>query len=176
LTSTPPIPRFNWQDFGLDGNQIRGVAQSGSASALGAEGRRFESCLPDQFYGFLIRGLKTTANTEFEKAIWKLQEALAQPKNEFVRDSVIRRFTICIDLAWKTSRKVMGTATSAPKDVIREMAQNGYITDVDTWLKSIDMRNMSSHTYKEKLAELVYAFAKDFAPELVNLVKKVETK
>ena len=26
----------------------RGVAQPGSASALGAEGRRFESCLPDQ--------------------------------------------------------------------------------------------------------------------------------
>ena len=26
---------------------IRGVAQSGSASALGAEGRRFESCRPD---------------------------------------------------------------------------------------------------------------------------------
>ena len=25
----------------------RGVAQSGSASALGAEGRRFESCHPD---------------------------------------------------------------------------------------------------------------------------------
>ena len=27
----------------------RGMAQSGSASALGAEGRRFESCCPDQF-------------------------------------------------------------------------------------------------------------------------------
>src|SRR3954463_4129220 len=27
----------------------RGVAQPGSASALGAEGRRFESCLPDHF-------------------------------------------------------------------------------------------------------------------------------
>jgi hypothetical protein len=26
----------------------RGMAQSGSASALGAEGRRFESCCPDQ--------------------------------------------------------------------------------------------------------------------------------
>lgn len=26
---------------------FRGVAQSGSASALGAEGRRFESCHPD---------------------------------------------------------------------------------------------------------------------------------
>ena len=29
----------------------RGVAQPGSASALGAEGRRFESSHPDQFYG-----------------------------------------------------------------------------------------------------------------------------
>jgi len=29
------------------GNQ--GVAQSGSAPALGAGGRRFESCCPDQF-------------------------------------------------------------------------------------------------------------------------------
>ena len=28
----------------------RGVAQSGSASALGAEGREFESHRPDQFY------------------------------------------------------------------------------------------------------------------------------
>jgi hypothetical protein len=29
------------------GGNRRGVAQPGSASALGAEGRRFESCLPD---------------------------------------------------------------------------------------------------------------------------------
>ncbi len=30
-------------------DQGRGVAQPGSASALGAEGRRFESCLPDHY-------------------------------------------------------------------------------------------------------------------------------
>ena len=28
----------------------RGIAQSGSASALGAEGRRFKSCCPDHFF------------------------------------------------------------------------------------------------------------------------------
>ena len=28
----------------------RGVAQPGSASGLGPEGRRFKSCRPDQFY------------------------------------------------------------------------------------------------------------------------------
>ena len=36
---------FGWRSQG------RGVAQPGSASALGAEGRRFESCLPDHSYG-----------------------------------------------------------------------------------------------------------------------------
>ena len=30
-------------------SSARGVAQSGSASGLGPEGRRFESCLPDHF-------------------------------------------------------------------------------------------------------------------------------
>jgi hypothetical protein len=29
----------------------RGVAQPGSASVLGTEGRRFESCLPDHYIG-----------------------------------------------------------------------------------------------------------------------------
>ncbi len=34
---------------------IRDVAQSGSASALGAEGRRFKSCHPDHFYGAIAQ-------------------------------------------------------------------------------------------------------------------------
>ena len=34
---------------GVSKAACRGVAQSGSASGLGPEGRRFESCLPDHF-------------------------------------------------------------------------------------------------------------------------------
>ena len=37
---------------------IRGVAQPGSASALGAEGRRFESVRPDHNYIFIINKLE----------------------------------------------------------------------------------------------------------------------
>ena len=76
-------------------------------------------------------------------------------KNEFIRDSVIQRFEFSIEPAWKTAKKTKGVTTSAPKDVIREMAQSGYIEDVAIWLKAIDMRNLSSHTYKENLAEQV---------------------
>ena len=35
--------------------EVRGVAQLGSASGLGPEGRRFESCHPDQPYGSLAQ-------------------------------------------------------------------------------------------------------------------------
>ena len=113
---------------------------------------------------------------ELQKAIIRLQDALNQPKNEYLRDSVIQRFEFCVELSWKVSKKIMGTATPAPKDVIREMAQAGYISNLALWLESIDMRNLSSHTYKEDIAEKVYAFAKSFLPELTQLMSRLEAK
>lgn len=106
----------------------------------------------------------------------RLHEALLQPKNEFIRDSVIQRFEFCIELSWKTAKKMMGTSTTAPKDVIREMAQSNYVQDVEIWLKAIDMRNLSSHTYKEDLAEQVFAFAASFLPELQQLKERLKSK
>lgn len=113
---------------------------------------------------------------EFVKSVNRLKEALEQPKTEFIRDSVIQRFEFSIELAWKTSKKIMGTPTSAPKDVIREMAQSRYIDDVEIWLKAIDMKNLSSHTYKENLAELVYYFAESFLAELQKLAERLQAK
>ncbi|MFK8138006.1 MAG: HI0074 family nucleotidyltransferase substrate-binding subunit [Bdellovibrionales bacterium] len=118
----------------------------------------------------------STSILEFEKAVTRLEEALLEEKNDFLRDSVIQRFEFSVELAWKTSKKVMGTNISAPKDVIREMARGAYINDVDIWLKAIDMRNLSSHTYKESLAEQVYYFAQSFLPQLKQLLEKVKEK
>lgn len=114
--------------------------------------------------------------SDYIKAVERLKEALAQDKNEFIRDSVIRRFEFSIEIAWKSAQKAMGTKTSAPKDVIREMAQSSYIEDVEFWLRAVDMRSLSSHTYREDLAEQVYNFVDEFFPELEKLVKKLEGK
>lgn len=115
-------------------------------------------------------------SSEFQKAVRRLEEALSQPKDEYLRDSVIQRFEFSIELAWKTTRKIMGTATTAPKDVVREMGQAGYINQVEKWLEAIDYRNLSSHTYHEDLAEKTYFFAKDFAPLLRALAEKIKDK
>ena len=73
---------------------------------------------------------------EYKKAIKRLEDALNQENNEFIRDSAIQRFKFCIELAWKTSKKVMGTSTTAPKQVVREMAQNNLINNVTIWLQA----------------------------------------
>jgi len=111
----------------------------------------------------------------FLKAVTRLEEALNQPQNEFIRDSVIQRFEFCIELAWKTSRKVMGTTTTAPKQIIREMAQNNLIESPEIWILAIDERNRSSHTYNEITAEEIYQFAKGFLPHLKGLSLKIKT-
>jgi len=109
---------------------------------------------------------------EFQKAVLRLGDALKQEKNEFIRDSVIQRFEFCVELAWKTAKKLMGTQTTAPKQVVREMIQNDLIENVEIWLQAIDERNNSSHTYNEELAEKVYTFIVIFYPDLEKLVLK----
>lgn len=111
---------------------------------------------------------------EFAKALLSLEKALQEPKSDIVRDATIQRFEFCVELSWKSSKKFMGTASSAPKAVIREMAQNKLIDDVEFWLEAIDQRNLSSHTYKEVLAEQVYAFARAFLPKAQDLLKRIQ--
>ena len=112
---------------------------------------------------------------EFNKVLNSLKDALDEKKSALARDATIQRFEFCVELAWKCSKKQMGTSTTAPKQVIREMAQNGLIEDVDLWLESINQRNLSSHTYNEELAEQVYNFAKKFLPKALELLTKLNT-
>ena len=57
---------------------------------------------------------------EFKKAVNSLKQALDLEQNDIVRDATIQRFEFSVELAWKSAKKVMGTSTSAPKQVIRD--------------------------------------------------------
>lgn len=111
---------------------------------------------------------------EFEKALTSLEEVLGMPKTDITRDAAIQRFEFCVELSWKTAKKIMGTNTSAPKQVIREMAQAKLIADVQLWFDAIDKRNITSHTYNESLAEEVFSFIKIFFPHAKDLLNKLK--
>lgn len=117
--------------------------------------------------------------TDLLKAVARLRDACVQPPNEFMRDSVIQRFEFCWELSWKTLRlrlDYLGIEASNPRDIFREALQSGLILDGNAWSEMQRMRNLTSHTYDEKLAEQVYQFIRVSGVALFEeLAREVET-
>ena len=121
--------------------------------------------------------------TTFEKALLSLEKALEQPKNEFIRDSVIQRFEYTYELAWKMLRRFLvadvGSEALAPltrKDLFRLAADKKIITDPLPWFEYHKARNTTSHTYDEVVAEQVYQSAKLFFTDAQLLYKELERR
>jgi nucleotidyltransferase substrate binding protein (TIGR01987 family) len=119
--------------------------------------------------------------SEFEKALTQLRTAMDMMKaasddatKALMRDGVIQRFEFCVELAWKSAVKKLGLATQAPKPAVRDMAQSGYITDVQSWFEFVEARNKSSHTYAEAIALQVLAVIPKFIAHAEELLQKLK--
>lgn len=114
-----------------------------------------------------------------KKANESLKRAIARPKDEFNRDSVIQRFEYSVELSWKIMKKFLeygGAQTSAvPKDIIRLSAQAGQINDPTVWFVFLDERNKASHSYNEEIAEEVYNTAIKLPEHIDALINKLHT-
>lgn len=106
--------------------------------------------------------------TYLNNALLALSRSLLKEKDEFVRDSCIQRFEFSIELLLKTLKKVLvlkGYSPNSPKDTFRIAAQAGLIDNPKLWFDYLEMRNNTSHTYKEAMADEIYedlpAFLKD---------------
>lgn len=102
--------------------------------------------------------------TELQTAVLRLEEACAEPFSSIVRDSVIQRFEFCWELSWKAMGlwlEYLGVVVLNPRDTFREAHNKGLIADGNLWSDMQKMRNLTSHTYNEKLADEVYAFIQD---------------
>ena len=98
---------------------------------------------------------------EFARANAQLAKACARPKDEFMRDAVIQRFEFTYELAWKMLKLKLaaeGVSANTPRETLQEALRAGLITDGNTWSELQRMRNLTSHTYDEALAEQVDAF------------------
>jgi len=58
--------------------------------------------------------------------------------------------------------------------LIREAGRHGLIDSVEEWFSYHRARNLTSHTYSEKLADEVYQVAKNMEPEVKKLIDKIE--
>jgi len=115
---------------------------------------------------------------QLEKAIARLAETLVLKPTQVHQDATIQRYEFTFELAWKTMQSFAfekGIKVISPKDSIRTAAQLSIIEDIESWFDFLDARNMSSHIYDEKMANLVYQEAKRFLPEVEALIGKLKT-
>ena len=97
--------------------------------------------------------------TGFIKALGRLEEALAEPPSPLVRDACIQRFEFSFELGWKAikeSLKQQGLECQSPKSCLREAFRQGWIDDENAGIVLLDDQNLTSHTYDEELAEVIY--------------------
>ena len=97
---------------------------------------------------------------EFGEAIDGLDAVLKKPKDEFIRDSAIKRFELTFDLSWKSVKAFLeekGVMCASPVGCFREAYRQGLIDYDEQWVDLVEIRNKTVHTYNEPLAEEVYS-------------------
>jgi len=97
---------------------------------------------------------------DLKNSIARLQEAISLEKTEIVRDSAIKRFELCFDLAWKCIKSFArreGIECNSPRSCLKVAFQLNLISYDENWLKMLDDRNLTAHIYKEKYAEEIYS-------------------
>ena len=107
----------------------------------------------------------------FEKAHVRLTDVLGQKKDEYMRDSAIQRFEFTFELFWKLLKKYceyQGKPVNSPRESIREVFALQVIDEDLRYLEMLEHRNMTTHTYREDLAEEIYANL----PIYANLMQK----
>jgi len=96
----------------------------------------------------------------FKQSLDRLDEVMKEHKTGIVRDSAIKRYEICYELAWKSIQvflKSEGLETcNSPKQCYKKAFQLGLVTDEPGFASMIENRNLTTHAYDEKLAEMVY--------------------
>ena len=120
----------------------------------------------------------------YKKAFSVLKRALELQEeralSELERGGLIQAFEFVQELSWKVLKDFIenkGTAEKlyGSKDVIRQAASIGLISDGEIWMKMTEARNLSSHTYDEADAvELVWQITKEFAPCFFALEKTLD--
>lgn len=102
---------------------------------------------------------------QFRDALAALKLALEQPEDEFMRDSIIKRF----ELSFETARKAMRqwlvdqeevNYETTKKAVMEAAFKTGLVSDADLWAEIAAACNDSSHEYDKTKALEIVAFVR----------------
>lgn len=112
----------------------------------------------------------------FKKSLNRLEEILQEEKTMTSRDAAIQRFEFTVELAWKSVQKFLREqkiVCRSPKQCLEEAFKFGLIQDDPLWVKMMDDRNLTVHTYDEEIAQRVYNNISKYLLPLKGLAGKL---
>jgi nucleotidyltransferase substrate binding protein (TIGR01987 family) len=116
----------------------------------------------------------------FKQAIENLEEVLKENKTDIVRDSAIKRYEICYELAWKTVQEKLKNqgleVCRSPKECFKQAFYQEWIDNELLFSDMIKNRNLTTHTYDSELAENVYLDIKNYLPLFKELLQKIDNE
>ena len=124
---------------------------------------------------------------DFESSLLRLEESYKKTVENrysedylFFRDSAIQRFEFTVEIFWKLLKNIVkdneGIICNSPKSCIREFFASGYIKENNAKLlmEMIDDRNMTSHTYHEEVAEIIFSKLKYYIDGMVYVYENIK--
>ena len=117
---------------------------------------------------------------QFGRALSRLQEALRLPLDPVVRDACIQRFEFTFETCWKAIQAdafAEGLECTSPRDCIRMAFRLGILNVHETdWLKMVEDRNRTSHTYDEETAQEIYVSLAHYAELFEALLRALQDR
>ena len=115
----------------------------------------------------------------FEKSYKLLSKYIDQPiDTELERAGIIQLFEVAFELSWKLMKDYLEAqmlSVKSPRETIKQAYQIGLIDDGHIWIDALSDRNLTVHTYDEKLAEkMVKDIVQIYFPKLKLYEKLVE--
>ena len=118
----------------------------------------------------------------FEKTLGQLQNFVALPiANDRDRAGIIQAFGFTYEQSWLAIQKTVsayGARAPTPKQAFSAAMKQGWISTADEalWLKMIDDRNLTSHTYRQALAdEVLERIVKSYLGQFESLLSRMRS-
>ncbi|MDX2050624.1 MAG: HI0074 family nucleotidyltransferase substrate-binding subunit [Rickettsiaceae bacterium] len=114
----------------------------------------------------------------FQKALAALEAIYLKPPqiDRTNIDATIQRFEFTFELAWRFLRDYFlerDIELNYPKEILQQAFKVRLIDDEDIWVQMLKDRNLTSHTYDEKLADEIFDRIKLYVPVLRNLMSQI---
>jgi nucleotidyltransferase substrate binding protein (TIGR01987 family) len=116
----------------------------------------------------------------FEKSLQYLEQAMKIDKPDIIqRAGLIQFFEMSFELAWNTLKDYLEEQgfidVNSPRAAIKKAFETGLVADGHTWLKALEDRNLTSHTYDENTANQVAELIKiNYYPLLAALYEELK--